>query len=176
MAKIPITDEFLWDLFNLYWGISDILSWPTYSWREVGIPPRERLNRILARRKSKYTFKQLIDRLTQKGYIKVKSLQPNEGIILTSKGSQRLLNLALTKGEKKKRKDGKWLMVIFDIPEKLRKLRNFFRETLCLLGFKKLQKSVWVCPYDVLEEIQKIIQGYSLQRYVRLFLIQEQEM
>lgn len=175
MLKLPITDEFLWDLFNLYLKIEDILNWPPHSMREAVVPPKLRLKRILQKKKSRYTFKRLIDRLSQKGYIKLKSLQPEEGVLLTEKGNQKLLEIALTKIEKKKRKDGKWLMVIFDIPEKLRKLRDLFRENLYFLGFKELQKSVWISPFDVLEEVQLLTQRYSLQKYIKLFLIQEQE-
>lgn len=66
-------------------------------------------------------------------------------------------------------------MVIFDIPEKKRKLRDFFREVLKNLGFKFLQKSIWVCPYDMLNKVQKIIQKSDLEKQVRIFLIEEVE-
>jgi hypothetical protein len=38
-----------------------------------------------------------------------------------------------------------------------------------------LQQSVWVCPYDVLEETEAILRKYSLDEYVKLFLIEEVE-
>jgi len=139
------------------------------------VPPRDRLERIIQKRKSRYTFKSIISYLSQKGYIKVKSLQAKEGIILTQKGMEKVLKVGLYKTKKKKRKDRKWLMVIFDIPEKKRKMRDFFREQIQILGFKELQKSVWVCPYDVLKEIQFLIQKFSLFRYIKIFLIEEQE-
>ena len=75
----------------------------------------------------------------------------------------------------KKRKDRKWIMLIFDIPEKKRESRSLLRETLYLLGYKMLQRSVWVCPYDVSRETEDFIQRNSLDPYIKLFLIKEVE-
>jgi DNA-binding transcriptional regulator PaaX len=54
-------------------------------------------------------------------------------------------------------------------------LRDLLRELLYLLGYRMLQQSVWVCPYDVLKETEAIIQKLSLERYVKIFLIEEIE-
>jgi len=64
-------------------------------------------------------------------------------------------------------------MVVFDIPERKRTLRDLFRENLQLLGFKFFQKSAWICPWDVLKEVQAIVQQYNLGEYVKIFLIEE---
>jgi len=66
-------------------------------------------------------------------------------------------------------------MVIFDIPERKRDLRDIFRENLQLLGYRMLQQSVWVCPFDVLKETEGVIRQYELDDYIRLFLIEELE-
>lgn len=52
-----------------------------------------------------------------------------------------------------KRWDGKWRIVIFDIREKDRKLRNRVRVFLSGFGFVKVQQSVWAFPYDCEETI-----------------------
>lgn len=44
--------------------------------------------------------------------------------------------------------DGKWRVLIFDIPEKVRLKRESVRRTLMSLGFHRLQDSVWVFPYE----------------------------
>ena len=36
------------------------------------------------------------------------------------------------------------LIVVFDVPEKRKKWREWLRGELCFLGFKKVQKSVWL--------------------------------
>lgn len=176
MRQLPITEEFLWELFNFYWDASDIFNWPAKTLQEVGIPPSERLDRIIQKRKSKYNFKNLINHLSQRGYIKVRSLEAKRGVILTQKGMEKILKISLYKMEKKKRKDGKWIMVIFDVPEKRRKMRDIFRTELQISGFRELQKSVWVSPYDLLKETQFLIQRLSLLKFTKIFLIEEQEL
>lgn len=55
--------------------------------------------------------------------------------------------------EKPKRWDGKWRMVIFDIPEKKRLIRKQVTSIFAQAGLIRLQDSVWVYPYDC----QKVI-------------------
>ena len=83
------------------------------------------------------------------------------------------MKIKLKKLEKKKRADKKWQMLIFDIPEDKRALRDVFRDNLMFLGYSLLQKSVWVSPYDMLEETENLIRKYELDPYIRLFLIEE---
>lgn len=44
--------------------------------------------------------------------------------------------------------DGKWRILIFDIPETRRRTRDRIREVLTQVGFARLQNSVWIYPYD----------------------------
>ncbi|HEY4499287.1 MAG TPA: hypothetical protein VJH94_04485 [Candidatus Paceibacterota bacterium] len=68
---------------------------------------------------------------------------------LTQKGEARLRELELSEYrlKKPKRWDGKWRMLIFDIPEYRKTLREKVRRTLINIGFIRLQDSVWVYPY-----------------------------
>ena len=52
------------------------------------------------------------------------------------------------KNKKKRRWDQRWRVVIFDIPERRRIIRDRLRDTMQELGFARLQDSVWVFPYD----------------------------
>lgn len=63
--------------------------------------------------------------------------------------------------------DKKWRIVIFDIPEKLKKVRETFRFQLKRLGFKELQRSVFVLPFECKNEIEYIIEFYNIRRFVR---------
>lgn len=44
--------------------------------------------------------------------------------------------------------DGKWRLIIYDIPEKFKFKRERLRSVLKMLGFGKIQKSSWACAYD----------------------------
>ena len=70
--------------------------------------------------------------------------------LITEKGKQLLRT---SEGEykpipKPRRWDKKWRILIFDIREERKGTREKVRRTLVALGFKWLQDSVWVYPYD----------------------------
>jgi len=69
---------------------------------------------------------------------------------LTEKGERklRLLELHNYQIPKPKRWDKRWRVLIFDIPEKRKGLREKIRRTLSAVGFVRLQDSVWIYPYD----------------------------
>lgn len=54
----------------------------------------------------------------------------------------------------KKKWDGKWRVVIFDVKEVRRRTRDRIRGILQEFGFQKLQNSVWVNPYECEEAIE----------------------
>ncbi len=52
--------------------------------------------------------------------------------------------------------DGKWRMVLFDLPEKDRKLRRRLRDELCRAHFGCLQKSVWISPRSLSDTARQL--------------------
>lgn len=64
---------------------------------------------------------------------------------------------------KPKRWDRQWRVVIFDIVELNRRGRDAFRGKLKELGFKCIQKSVWVHPYDCRDEIELLKSFFGLK-------------
>ena len=67
-----------------------------------------------------------------------------------------------------KKWDGKWRIVLFDIPEKNKKAREALREKLRDLGFKEYQKSVFVHPYPCEDEIAFLREVFEIKKHVRL--------
>ena len=63
---------------------------------------------------------------------------------------------------RKRRWDGKWHIVIFDIAHKKKGAREALREKFRELGMIMLQKSVWVWPYECRNEIQMIQNTFDL--------------
>ncbi len=63
--------------------------------------------------------------------------------------------------------DKKWRIVTFDIPEKIKKVREAFRHHLKNLGFKELHRSVFVLPYNCKKEVEYIVEFYNARRFVR---------
>jgi DNA-binding transcriptional regulator PaaX len=109
-----------------------------------------------------------LSRLIKAGYITFAEENGKKRLQLTKKGEW----FAARIGEgtlipkKPKRWDGKWRMLVFDIPERRRKSRDQIRLTLTGLGFKRLQDSVWVYPYDCEDFITVIKADMRLGRDV----------
>jgi len=171
--KIPITSQFLWLVYNFGDSVSDLL----YASRPRGLQDfnseGKRFWRNIEKKKKKKQFNQFINYLKIKGYIKNGDSKTKEGILLTKKGEQKALSLNCKLIDREKRRDGKWIMIMYDIPEKKRNLRLFLRRDLVSLGYKKFQNSIWVCPYNVYKETEKVIEGYLLNPYIKIFLIEE---
>src|SRR3990167_2124094 len=62
--------------------------------------------------------------------------------------------------------DGKWRVVIFDIPEEKRIIRNLFRRNLKKWGFKHLQKSVWISKRNVYDKLNSYIKDLGIEKWV----------
>jgi len=92
---------------------------------------------------------------------------------LTDKGKMKGLTYHFEKMKIEKRKwDGKWRMVVFDIPERLRWGRDALREKLKKLGFFELQKSVFIFPYECKDEINFVIEFFKLRKFVRFCVLE----
>lgn len=113
----------------------------------------------------RYEFYQLIWRLRKEGFIeKSKDLHEDQIILkLTEQGKDYLKIENALKNEKW---DGKWRLVIFDIPETKRGLRNTLRQKLKEWGFKYWQKSLWASKKDVAEPIREFIHELGLSDFV----------
>ncbi|MEK7664191.1 MAG: hypothetical protein AAB340_02005 [Patescibacteria group bacterium] len=176
--KLPITDQFLWDVYNFLEESGEAAHFIFRRRRtlyDVLQGPRNPIIGKYIKDKNRQSFSQLIYHLKKNNYIKVKNLKGNKAFILTERGIDKALKVKfkLDNENRPKRKDGKWIMLIFDVPEKYRKSRDLLRSILYNLGYKLFQKSVWVSPYDVSEKTEALLQKYSLDGFVKIFLIEE---
>jgi len=180
--KLPFTEKFLWDLHKFICATEGMLEFfvPDRPYHFRG-PEEMTLAKIKVFRsnwefdykKRKKDFGKIIYNLKQSGYLKTLKTKDESAIILTSKGIEKIFTIKMKLTEKKQRPDKKWQMVLFDIPEKKRRQRNLFRRNLQYLGYKKLQRSIWVCPYDVKEETKDLIRRYRLEPCVELLLVKK---
>jgi virulence-associated protein VapD len=113
---------------------------------------------------SLYRFKFITKKENENGSITV---------LLTEKGELRALNRQLENLKISKKKwDGKWRMVAFDMPENYKKGRDALRHKLKSIGFRELQKSVFVFPYDCQREIALLVKLFNLKKYVRFGVLE----
>ena len=97
----------------------------------------------------KQTIRRAIGRLIKQGYIR----KDGDRYHITSVGQKRLddairrAQISLARNKRAQKWDKKWRIVIFDIKEKRRAVRDELRSLLITTGFVKLQDSVWVYPH-----------------------------
>lgn len=71
--------------------------------------------------------------------------------------------------------DKKWRVVVFDVPEKYKRLRDVFRSRLEQLGLYRLQDSVYVSPYPCFDEIEFLRELYGIAFTVQYLLVEKIE-
>src|SRR3989344_5879473 len=96
-------------------------------------------------------IRQALQRLEAQGMIKRPATPRGWSAVLTEKGkifAEKLHAAEYIKIRTPRIWDQKWRVVIFDIWERRRGVRDKLRLTLEKAGFRRVQDSVWVCPYD----------------------------
>lgn len=90
-------------------------------------------------------------------------------LILSGKGKRKALTYNIDEMQIKTPAhwDGKWRIVLFDVPEKIKGSREIIRFYLKNLGFYEFQKSVFIHPFDCQNEIEYIIENFQLRKFVR---------
>ncbi|MDP3935249.1 MAG: hypothetical protein Q8Q46_03480 [Candidatus Giovannonibacteria bacterium] len=93
-------------------------------------------------------------------------------IVLTSSGKNKALTYDLENMEipVMKKWDKKWRVILFDIPEKHKKARRALSQTLKNIGCFQFQKSVFVHPFECRNEIDFVIEFFSMRQYVRFII------
>ena len=85
---------------------------------------------------------------------------------LTSKGSDKIKQDIPLFKYSNQRWDGYWRLVIFDIPEKRKVLRDVLRRKLVSLGLGRWQKSVYITPFNLEEEINQFLTHLAVDQHV----------
>lgn len=126
-----------------------------------------------------WRLKQALDRLERQKYVTIKDAPGGKvTIAITRHGMTRALSYELDtmRITPPKRWDGVWRVVIFDIPEAYKRMRDMFRMRLVQLGMHQLQESVYVSPYPCFDEIEFLRELYDVAitaRYLRVQKIED---
>jgi len=91
---------------------------------------------------------------------------------LSHEGKEKVLrfNIEEIKIKKSSKWDKKWRIVMFDIPEKQKRLREAIRFHLKDMGLVEFQKSVFISPYPCENELEFVLEYYNARRYIRFIL------
>lgn len=131
---------------------------------KLGLLPHGRQKELIQRSRT---------RLIKQGLLKYE----NGMLSLTSNGEAALRRFELNEYQTQKPKhwDGLWRVLIFDIPEKRRGLRDKVRCTLSAIGFVRLQNSVWLYPYDCEDLITLLKADFKIGKDLLYLVIERME-
>lgn len=117
-----------------------------------------------------------IKRLEKQQMISLREIDGRTKIEITEKGKRRLLEYDFENIEiKKKKRDGKWRLIIFDIPEDKKSNRDVFGKKLLQMDFVRLQDSVFVSPYPCQKEIDFLCHFLGISDFVTLAVVDKIE-
>ncbi len=120
-------------------------------------------------------MRQALRRLETKGLLRRQKTERGWTSVLTPQGrvlAEKLHTAERVRIRKPRVWDQKWRIVIFDIWERRRGVRDKLRATLQKAGFRRVQDSVWVCPYDCEEFVALLRADLKLGQGI-LYLIAE---
>lgn len=162
--KLNFTENFLLSLKEF----TNIISQPVIInkayWEAVNIEKEKQKTR----QKEKKRYYSAIERLSKYGYLTKLKKNKQLCLKLTGKGILKLQRITWKTQKQNKINKKEFCLVIFDIPENKKRIRDLFRRCLYELGFEKLQKSVFISYSDTSQEIKKLIRSCGVDEYVEI--------
>ncbi len=123
--------------------------------------------------KQKRNLKVLLKGLKKDGLVVECVQNKRETLVLTKKGKRTLKdledNLLPVSTDYPRRTAGKQIIVAFDIPEKVRRKRDWLRLVLKNLGFTMIQKSLWSGENVIPEKLLRDCERLNLLDYIDIF-------
>lgn len=110
----------------------------------------------------------VLAKLKHQGFIQRTIINNDKGYKITEKGEIEFDNILKVLKDRDKW-DKKWRMVIFNIPEKNRDLRDRLRRELSRIGLGMMQPSVWISPLNIKEELDATIIKLGLKDNLKYF-------
>ena len=134
------------------------------------------ISKILEARDRKKKREQLfrtLSYLRSKKFVEIKNLSNGQAEVKITSAGQEFIGIAdLDNLEIKKPSiwDKKFRLVIFDIPKDKHSASTAFSRKLKEIGFLMVQKSIWVHPYDCVNEITYLRNVFELDPYIKIVL------
>ena len=134
--------------------------------------PQARLWRQLLSLDSDYQFKRqtfsvIFTRLQKQGLVERK----NNKWGITNLGKKFIKNMKTADVFDLPQKDGILRLVIFDVPERERRRRDWLRLELIACDFKLLQKSVWMGERPLPQEFLENLEEMNLLPHIHIFTV-----
>lgn len=114
-----------------------------------------------------------ISRMSKQGWLEAKKEGNKSYYTMTPRGFRRLKEAAKRIYKMQAEPwDGKWRILIYNIPEAERHIRDELRQELVWSGFGLLSNSCWITPLDLQEQVEELFARYKIDTYADFFTAQ----
>lgn len=117
----------------------------------------------------KHHFEKAVWRMFKTGDIERIVSNGQAAIRLTSSGKEKWTREFPLATLSQRPWDGRWRIVSFDIPEKLKGRRESLRNKIERFGMGQLQESLYITPFDFGSDLREFIESHGLSDYVVVF-------
>lgn len=112
-----------------------------------------------------------ISRMSKQGWIQARKEGNKSYYFLTERGESRMEEAANRIFKLKPQSwDGQWRVLMYNIPEEKRNIRDELRKELVWSGFGTMAASCWISPNNLDKELYAIIEKYDIEPYIHFFL------
>lgn len=119
--------------------------------------------------KDKRLITKALGRLLTRKFIEIEKADKERSVKLTQLGLEVLFSKFPSIKFKNWKWDGVWRVVIYDIEEETRRLRERLRYFLKSHGFSIVQRSVWFSPYPIENELEAFLKRENLWTKIMVF-------
>ena len=126
-------------------------------------------------RRERSKVKRVARTLAEKRLIKFTYKNGIDVLSITENGRKQLVKFEIDKLKIRPTKqwDGKWRVIMFDIPERMKKMRNEIHFRLTDMGFVPYQKSAFISPFECKVEVDALREYFALRKYIKYMLVNE---
>ena len=118
----------------------------------------------------------IVTQLVRKGLVEKQETAEGLKVKITENGLKKVLLYKIDDFKPKSGMwDGRWRIIFFDVEELSKRRRNQFRRYIRKLGLKSFQKSVYITPFDVRDEISYLREILDIPNAVKWGILEQVE-
>lgn len=112
-----------------------------------------------------------ISRMNKQGWVQAEKIGNKSFYSLTDRGIKRIEEAAKRIFKLKPDEwDGKWRILLYNIPEEIRNLRDELRKELVWSGFGTMSNSCWISANIQESQVYDLIAKYEINEYIDFFI------
>jgi len=119
---------------------------------------------------SESAVRQALSRMARQGWLTARKVGNRSYYAMTARGAERVAKVSpRIYRAPEEFWDGRWRLVAYSVPERIRENRDRFRKDLIVAGFAPLGPALWLSPRDALDAAREAAAESRLLEHVDFF-------